>query len=206
MRLSPPPVLVPIVGLALAACGGGGPAAPSSLSDVGRLALALQIVLAALGGLGQAGGVAQSDRVPLGDLDCQQSCTGDACSIRCPIDERFECPAGGSVTDQGLIEGPLDKNLSGSAALSATQTYAACRPDATLTLSGDRSTTATGTARFFEGRLAGEQRVQITGAVDYVSTTEGSGRCAVDLIVAFDRSGHGVANGVACDKPVTVAF
>ncbi len=205
MRPSSAGGFVLIVGLAVAGCGGGGsPVTPTSLSVTGRLAIALQVVMAALGGFAQ--GVGQSDRVPLGNLTCQTTCAGASCTISCPIDERFDCPAGGRVTDRGQIEGTLDASLSGDAPLNATQTYEACRPDATLTLSGAPSTNATGTARFIEGQLGAEQRVHITGAVDYVSTTEGSGRCSVDLNVTFDRSAHGSVSGTACEKPVSVAF
>jgi len=207
MRPSSAGACVLIVGLAVAGCGGGGsPVGPTSLSATGRLAIALQVVLAAMGGFAQGSGVAQADRVPLGNLTCQTTCAGSSCAISCPIDERFDCPAGGRVTDKGQIEGTLDASLSGDAPLAATQTYDACRPDATLTLNGAPSTNATGAARFIEGKLAAEQRVRITGAVDYVSTTEGSGRCSVELNVTFDRSAHGSASGMACEKPVSVAF
>jgi hypothetical protein len=150
--------------------------------------------------------VTQSDGVPLGSLACQKTCAGASCSVTCPIDERFDCPAGGSATDKGQVAGSLDAELSGEAALSATQTYAACRPNATLTIAGAPSTTATGNARFVKGQLADQQTVRIAGAVTYVSTTDGSGRCDVDLRVTFDRALKGSASGTACGQPVDVGF
>ena len=83
----------------------------------------------------------------------------------CPIDERFDCPAGGSATDVGQIAGTLDGELSGDAALAATQRYSACKPNASLTIDGAPSTTATGNARFVKGQIADEQAVRIAGAV-----------------------------------------
>ena len=127
MRASSAGTVVLIVGLTVAGCGGGSPASPTSLSATGRLAIALQVVLAALGGFAPGSAVVQSDRVPLGNLTCQTTCTGGSCAISCPIDERFDCPAGGRVTDKGRIEGTLDASLSGDAPLTATQTYEACR-------------------------------------------------------------------------------
>lgn len=104
--------------------------------------------------------------MPLGSLTCQTTCAGGSCAISCPIDERFDCPAGGRVTDKGQIERTLDASLSGDAPLTATQTYEPCRPDSALTLNGAPSTNATGAARLVEGKLAAERRVHITGAVD----------------------------------------
>ena len=39
--------------------------------------------------------------------------------------------------------------------------------------------------------------MRIAGAVTYVSTTEGPGRCDVDLRVTFDRALKGSARGTA---------
>jgi hypothetical protein len=195
--------------LTLAACGGGtdSPSAPSpSLSATSRLAIAGQVVTTALGGVVTGSATRKSDAVPLGNLTCQKSCTGAVCAVTCPIDERFDCPAGGTATDRGQIAGTLDAQLSGEAALAATQTYSACRPNAGLTLDGAPSTTATGTARFANGQLADEQTVRIAGAVSYVSTTDGSGTCSVDVRVTFNRSLKGSASGTACGESVSVSF
>jgi hypothetical protein len=208
MRPTPGSAFVLILGLAAAACGGAGsPAAPSpSLPAMDRLAIAQQVVTTALGGVLVGPAVTQSDDVPLGNLSCQKACTGTTCAISCPIDERFDCPAGGSATDKGQVAGTLDADLSGEAALAATQTYSACRPNARLTIDGAPSTNATGNARFVKGQLADEQTVRIAGAVTYVSTTDGSGRCDVDLRVTFDRALKGSARGTACGESVDVTF
>jgi len=197
-----------ILGCGLAACGGGSsPAAPStSLSALGRLAIAQQIVTTALGGVVTGSAVKKSEGVPLGNLSCQKTCTGASCAVTCPIDESLSCPAGGSATDKGQIAGTLDGELSGEAALAATQGYAACKPNAGLTIDGAPATTATGNARFVKGQLADEQTVRIAGAVSYASTTEGSGRCDVDIRVTFNRALKGSANGTACGQSVDVAF
>jgi hypothetical protein len=50
------------------------------------------------------------------------------------------------------------------------------------------------------------QTVRVAGAVSYVSTTDGSGQCSVDVSVTFDRSAHGSATGNACDRAVDVVF
>lgn len=115
-------------------------------------------------------------------------------------------PAGGSATNRGEIHGTLDASRSGEAVLEATQTYSDCRPNERLTVSGAPSTTATGRARFADGRLADVQTARVAGAVSYVSTTDGSGQCAVDVTVTFDRSAHGSATGTACDRSVDVSF
>lgn len=210
MRATTGAGIVTILGLIAAGCGGGGsPAAPSSsgsLSAVGRFAIAQQIVTTALGGVVTGSAVKKSDGVPLGNLTCQRACSGSACAVSCPIDERFDCPAGGSAADKGSIAGTLDADLSGEAALAATQTYAACRPNATLTIDGAPSTTATGNARFTKGQLADDQTVRIAGTVSYVSATEGSGQCAVDFRVTFNRSAKGSASGTACGQAVDVTF
>ena len=197
-----------ILGCGLAACGGGSsPAAPStSLSAIGRLAIAQQIVTTALGGVVTGSAAKKSDSVPLGNLTCQKTCTGASCAVTCPIDERFDCPAGGSATDKGQIAGTLDGELSGEAALAAAQTYSACKPNASLTIDGAPATTATGNARFVKGQIADDQTVRIAGAVSYVSTTDGSGRCDVDIRVTFNRALKGSANGTACGQSVDVAF
>ena len=197
-----------ILGATLVACGGGSsPSGPStSLSAVGRLAIAQQIVTAALGGVVTGSAAKKADSVPLGNLTCQKTCTSASCAVTCPIDERFDCPAGGSATNRGQIAGTLDAELSGEAALAATQTYSACRPNATLTIDGAPSTTATGSARFAKGQLADEQTVRVAGAVSYVSTVEGSGQCAVDVRVTFNRSLKGSASGSACGRTVDVSF
>jgi hypothetical protein len=192
----------------LAACGGGSsPSAPStSLSAMGRLAIAQQIVTTALGGVVTGSAAKRADSVPLGNLACQKTCTGSSCAITCPIDERFDCPAGGSASDKGQIAGTLDGELSGEAALAARQTYAGCKPNAGLTIDGAPATTATGNARFAKGQLTDEQTVRIAGAVNYVSTTDGSGRCDVDVRVTFNRALEGSASGTACGQSVDVAF
>src|SRR5512139_3473224 len=98
-------VSVLILGGALAACGGGrSPSAPSSSpSMVGRLAIAQQIVATALGGIVTGSAVRQSDGVPLGKLSCQTTCTGSTCPVTCPIDERLDCPAGGTASNKGQV-------------------------------------------------------------------------------------------------------
>ena len=207
MRRTPGSSFVLVFSLALAACGGGSPSSPSaSLSGIDRLAIAQQIVTTALGGVVTGSVVRQSDSVPLGRLSCQKACTGSSCAVTCPIDERFDCPAGGSATDVGQIAGTLDGDLSGDAALAATQGYSACKPNASLTINGAPSTTATGNARFVKGQIADEQTVRIAGAVSYVSTSGGSGQCDVDVRVTFNRSLKGSASGSACGRPVDVAF
>jgi hypothetical protein len=199
-----------ILGLTLAACGGGGsPSAASlspSLSALGRIAIAQQIVTTALGGVATGSALKKSDGVPLGSLSCQKTCAGSSCVFTCPIDERFDCPSGGSATDKGQVAGTLDAELTGEAALAATQGYSACKPNAGLTIDGAPSTTATGNARFAKGQLADEQTVRIAGAVSYASTTEGSGQCAVDIRVTFSRSLKGSASGTACGQTVDVSF
>ena len=207
MRRTAGSSIVLISGLALAACGGGSPSSPTpSLSGIDRLAIAQQIVTTALGGVVTGSAVKKSDSVPLGHLSCQKTCTGSSCTVACPIDERFDCPAGGSATDVGQIAGTLDGELSGEAALAATQGYSACKPNTSLTIDGAPSTTATGQARFVKGQLADEQTVRIAGAVSYTSTSEGSGRCDVDIRVTFNRALKGSASGSACGQSVDVAF
>ena len=122
---------------------------------MGRLAIAQQIVTTALGGVVTGSAAKKADSVPLGNLTCQKTCTGASCAVTCPIDERFDCPAGGSATDKGQIAGTLDAELSGEAALAATQTYAACKPNAGLTIDGAPATTATGNAPVREGPARG---------------------------------------------------
>jgi hypothetical protein len=197
-----------ILGVTLAACGGASsPQAPSAaLSTVGRLAIAQQIVTTALGGIVTGSAAKKADGVPLGNLTCQKTCTGAACAVTCPIDERFDCPAGGSAADKGQIAGTLDGELSGEAALAATQTYAKCKPNPGLTIDGAPATTVTGSARFAKGQLTDEQTVRIAGAVTYVSSTEGTGQCRVDLRVTFNRALKGSASGTACGQSVDVAF
>ena len=196
------------LGATLAACGGGNsPTEPStSLSTLGRLAIAQQVVTTALGGVVAGSAVKKADSVPLGNLTCQKTCTGASCAVTCPIDETFSCPAGGSASDKGQIAGTLDGELSGEAALAATQTYAGCKPNAGLSIDGAPATSATGSARFVKGQLADQQTVRIAGAVSYVSTTDGSGQCAVDIRVTFDRSLKGSASGTACGQSVDVTF
>jgi hypothetical protein len=196
-----------ILGVSLAACGGGSPSAPSpSLSGLDRLAIAQQVVTTALGGVVTGSAVKKSDGVPLGGLTCEKTCTGSSCAVTCPIDERFDCPAGGSATDKGQISGTLDADLSGEAALSAAQTYSACKPNGSLTIDGAPSTSATGNARFVKGQLTDQQTVRVAGTVTYVSTTDGSGQCSVDIRVTFDRSLKGSASGSACGQAVDVTF
>ena len=48
--------------------------------------------------------------------------------------------------------------------------------------------------------------MRIAGAVSYVSTTDGSGRCDVDVRVTFNRALKGSASGTACGQTVDVAF
>jgi hypothetical protein len=208
MRPTPGSAFVLALGLTVAACGGGSsPSEPSpSLSVADRLAIAQQVVTTALGGVLAGTAVAQSDGVPLGNLTCEKTCAGASCTVTCPIDERVNCPAGGSATDKGQIAGTLDAELSGEAALAATQTYSACQPNAKLTIDGAPSTSASGNARFVKGRLADEQTVHIAGAVTYVSTTDGSGRCDVDLRVTFNQALKGTARGAACGESIDVTF
>ena len=208
MRATTGSGFVLILGCGLAACGGGSsPAAPStSLSAIGRLAIAQQIVTTALGGVVTSSAAKKSESVPLGNLSCQKTCSGASCAVSCPIDESFSCPAGGSATDKGQIAGTLDGELSGEAALAATQGYSACKPNSGLTIDGAPATTATGNARFVKGQLTDEQTVRIAGTVSYASTTEGSGRCDVDIRVTFNRALKGSANGTACGQAVDVAF
>jgi len=196
------------LGLGLTACGGGSsPSAPSpSLSVVDRLVIAQQVVATALGGVVKGSPVKRSDGVPLGDLACETTCTASSCAVRCPIDERLDCPAGGGATDRGQIAGTLDASLSGAAALSATQTYSGCKPNAGLTIDGAPATSATGNARFANGQLADQQTVHVAGSVSYSSAAEGPGRCDVDLSVTFDRALKGSANGTACGQAVDVTF
>ena len=122
---------------------------------MGRLAIAQQIVTTALGGVVTGSATKKADSVPLGNLTCQKTCTGASCAVTCPIDERFDCPAGGSATDKGQIAGTLDGELSGEAALAAAQAFSACKPNAGLTIDGAPATTATGNARFAKGQLDG---------------------------------------------------
>lgn len=209
MRLNVSTLSPLLLGLGLAACGGGGhsPSSPSaSLSALTRFAIARQVVETALGGVVSGSAVRKSETVPLGNLSCDKTCAGSSCVVTCPIDERFDCPSGGSASDQGQIAGTLDAELSGEAALAATQTYSACRPNADLTIDGAPSTRVTGDARFTKGRLADEQTVRIAGAVRYVSASEGSGQCDVDVRVTFSRSLKGSATGTACGQPVDVRF
>jgi len=206
MRTSSRAAATLVLGLT-AACGGGSPSAPSAaLSAAGRLAIAQQIVTTALGGIVTGSAAKKSDTVPLGNLACQKACSGSSCAVTCPVDERFDCPAGGSAANRGQIAGTLDAELSGEAALDATQTYSACRPNATLTIDGAPSTTATGSARFAKGQLGDEQTVRVAGAVSYVSTTDGSGQCSVDVRVTFNRSLKGSASGSACGRTVDISF
>jgi len=199
-----------VVALFVAGCGGGGsPSAPSSssLTTLDRLAIARQVVTTALGGVVSGSPVVKaSGSVPLAGLTCQKTCAGASCSVSCPIDERLDCPSGGTATDEGQITGTLDADLTGSAALQAAQTFASCKPNADLTISGAPATTAVGDARFVEGELADSQTVQVTGSVSYVSASAGSGQCAVDVRVTFDRALKGSARGSACDQPVDVSF
>ena len=63
----------------------------------------------------------------------------------------------------------------------------------------------TGTVRFVNGELAGEQSARVTGAVQHESS-ESSGNCVVDLRVTFTPDQGAAAQGTACGEPVNVAF
>ena len=123
-----------------------------------------------------------------------------------PGERALRLPRGGSATDIGTVVGTLDPSLTGEASFTARQTYANCANTSGVTLNGDPGTTASGTVRFVNGELAGEQTVNLGGAVRYQSP-EGAGRCAVDLRVAFTVGTlSGSANGTACGEPVDVGF
>jgi hypothetical protein len=193
--------------LVASACGGGrAPVAPSpSLASLERLAIAQQIVSTAVAGVVGDSYVRRSDDGPLSKLSCEKTCGDGACTIRCPIQETIDCPAGGQATDEGLISGTLDAEESGRAALDARQTYADCRPREGLAITGAPATSAAGTAVFVKGELSEPQTVRIAGAVQYVST-DGSGHCDVDLRVTFSRALHGSAQGTACSESINVTF
>ena len=165
------------------------------------------MVLTALGGL--APGILSTRSAnggPLSTLECEQACSGDSCVVTCPVDERFDCPGGGSATDVGTVAGTLDASLTGEATFQAVQTYSNCSNQSGVTLNGDPHTTASGTVRFVNGELAGEQTVRLGGAVRYTSPEE-SGRCAIDLTGSFTVGTlHGSASGTACGEPVNVSF
>jgi hypothetical protein len=198
---------VAIVTLLLAGCGGGAasPAGPqASLSTAQRLVIARQVIAAALGGV-FAGGPVQRDTGPLAGVSCEKTCDASGCVVSCPIDERFSCPSGGSATNRGTVAGTVDAQGSGEAALSATETYAGCRPSAELAIDGAPSTTASGSARLLYGQLADEQTLRVAGSVSYTSAAA-SGRCDVDLSITFSRALHGSASGEACGQKIDTAF
>jgi len=198
-----------LAGVALAGCGSGGGQAPAEptggLTAVNRLAIMQQVVSAALGGVPLGAPAARSSHGPFTGLSCEKSCDDSTCVVTCPIDERLACPAGGSTTNRGSIEGTLDVDETGAASLRARQTYRSCRPNGELTVEGDPDATATGDARFERGELTDGQTVEIRGAVRYASG-DGSGRCEVDLSVTFSPDLHGVARGTACGQAVDVPF
>jgi hypothetical protein len=195
-----------LLGVVLADCGGGSPAVPTpSLPALERLAIAQQVVSTALHGLTPGNFAALSVDAPLSSIACEQTCGGATCTVTCPVDERLQCPGGGTATDRGAVVGTLDQSLTGEATLETRQAYANCRTESGVTLNGAPGTTATGTARFVNGELAGEQSARVSGAVGYASA-EGSGQCAVDIRVTFTPGGGGSARGSACDGPVDVAF
>jgi len=198
--------LVLLLGAVLAACGGGSPAVPTpSLPALERLAIAQQVVSTALGGLTPGTIAARSVDAPFSSLLCEQTCEGATCTVTCPVDERFHCPGGGTATDRGTVVGTLDEDLTGQATLETRQTYTNCRTDSGLILNGAPHTTATGTARFVNGELAGEQSAHVSGAVRHESP-ESSGSCAVDLRVTFTPGQGATAHGTACGEPMNVAF
>ena len=206
MRSPSSRLLVLLLGAVLADCGGGSPAVPTpSLPAFERLAIAQQVVSTALGGLTPGTFAARSVDVPLSSLVCEQACDGAICTVTCPVDERFDCPGGGTATDTGPVVGTLDENLTGQATLEARPTYADCRTDSGIILNGAPHTTATGTARIVNGELAGEQSAHVSGAVRHESP-ESSGSCAVDLRVTFTPGQGAAAHGTACGEPVNVAF
>lgn len=193
--------------LLLGGCGGGAssPAAPqASLTTAQRLSIAQQVVETALGGV-FGGAPVQRDAGPLGGVSCQKTCDAAGCAVSCPIDERFACPSGGSATNRGTVAGTVDTQGSGEAALTATQTYSGCRPNADLAIEGSPSTTATGAARLLNGQLADQQTLRVAGSVSY-SSGEASGRCDVELSITFGRSLHGSATGQACGQKVDTGF
>ena len=122
-----------------------------------------------------------------------------------PIDEQLACPSGGAATDRGRIAGVLDASLTGDATLDATQGFAGCKPNASLTIDGAPGTTAKGTARFVNGQLADTQTVRIAGSVRYASVDK-SGTCNVDVTVTFSRALHGSASGTACGESLNETF
>jgi hypothetical protein len=208
MRLVGNAVVVALVSVGgLASCGGPAPSTPSSLSTFDRALVLEQVIATAASAFvsGSPGQRAGSSSAPLGNLHCDSSCAGDACTLACPIDEQVACPSGGTATDRGKIAGTLGADLSGEAALDAVQGFAGCKPSAALTIDGAPGTNATGTARFDKGRLADEQSVRIRGAVAY-SASDGSGTCAVDVAVTFSLTLHGSVTGTACGETVAESF
>jgi hypothetical protein len=208
MRLDTATAIALVAALALAACGGSSPSAPSStagLSAVDRALVLQQIVTAAASGIVGGSLGKRSDSVPLGNLTCDKACSGASCTLTCPIDEQIACPSGGTATDRGRISGVLDASLTGDATLDAAQGFAGCKPNASLTIDGAPGTTASGTARFVNGQLADTQTVRIAGSVRYASTDK-SGTCAVDVTVTFSRALHGSASGSACGESLQETF
>jgi hypothetical protein len=208
MRLDTGSAIAFVAALALASCGGSSPSTPSAtagLSAVDRMLVLQQIVTAAASGIVGGSPAKRSDSVPLGNLQCDKACSGGSCTVTCPIDEQLACPSGGTATDRGRIAGVLDATLTGDAALEATQGFAGCKPNASLTIDGAPGTTATGTARFVNGQLADTQTVRIAGSVRYASAGE-SGTCAVDVAVTFSRALRGSASGSACGEPFNETF
>ncbi len=208
MRLDTGTAIALVAALALSACGGSSASAPSAtpgLSALDRALVLQQIVTAAASGIVGGSLARRSDSVPLGNLSCDKACTGASCTLTCPIDEQLACPSGGTATDRGRITGVLDASLTGDAALEATQGFAGCKPNASLTIDGAPGTTATGTARFVNGQLADTLTVRIAGSVRYASAGE-SGTCGVDVTVTFSRALHGSASGTACGDSLNQTF
>lgn len=208
MRLDTGSATALVTALALAACGGSPPSAPSvtaGLSAVDRMLVLQQIVTAAASGFVGGSLGKRSDAVPLGNLQCDKACSGGSCTLTCPIDEQLACPSGGTATDRGRITGVLDAGLSGDAALEAAQGFSGCKPNASLTIDGAPGTTAAGTARFVNGQLADTQTVRIAGSVRYASADR-TGTCSVDVTVTFSRALHGSAAGTACGEPLNETF
>jgi len=195
-----------LLAAAVSACSASSPSAstPASLSALERALVLQQVLVAAASGFVGTPGKRSGD-VPLGNLSCEKSCSGGSCTLTCPIDEQFACPAGGTASDRGRIAGVLDATLTGEATLDAVQGFSGCKPNASLTIDGAPGTTATGTARFVDGQLADQQTVRIAGSVRYASTDK-SGTCAVDVKVTFDRALHGSASGTACGEPLGETF
>ena len=156
--------LVLLLGAVLAGCGGSSPAGPtSSLPALERLAIAQQVVWTALGGL--APGILASrstDGVPLSAtrlragvqrLDLCRDLSGGR-ALRLPRGR-----VGHRHRDRRRHPGPR-ASPARPASPPGRRTPTA-RNTSGVTLNGDPDTTASGTVRFVNGELAGEQTVNL---------------------------------------------